>query len=481
MKKLVSLISTIILVCTLFSGSVFAFNDLNENEKEIILHLKERGIVFGIDNEHFAPRDKINFAEGVSLIVRGLNLSIDYDHSEKDPDAKKQEATGYFTNVPNNAWFAETFIIANLKGLNIPKNVDPQAVLTREQYADLLIKAIDTIGLLPDDKTPMSFEDDEQIDPKYKESVRRVYSHKIATLDGKRSAFPKQEMTRGEAAVWLYHAIKLVESQTALTKKGNYASINGLNMYYEIHGTGQPLILLHGGLATIDMMFGQLLPELAKTRQVVAVELQAHGHTADIDRPLSYEQMADDTAALIKHLGLKNADVFGFSMGGGVALQTAIRHPDVVRKLVVVSAPYKSDGWYPEVLEGMASMNAEAMVGSPMHELYVQAAPKPEDWTTLITKMKQFQTKAYDWTKDIPAIKAPTLILIGDSDKVRPDHALDMFQLLGGGKADGSMGGLTNSQLGVLPNTSHFNILTRIDLLLPMIPTFLDAPTTKVE
>nr|WP_269669538.1 alpha/beta hydrolase [Paenibacillus sp. GSMTC-2017] len=458
------------------SGSVSAFNDLNATEKEIILNLKERGIVSGIDSNHFAPRDKINFAQGVSLIVRGMNLSIDNEQFVENP-----EAIDYFTNVPNDAWYAEAFIIAKMNGLDIPKDVGPKAVITREQYADMLIKAIDVKGSFPVDKMPMIFEDADQIDDKYKDSVQKIYLHKIATSDEKRLAFPKQDMTRGEAAVWLHNTINLVESQLALTKPGNYASVNGLNMYYEIHGTGQPLILLHGGLATIDMMFGQLLPALAKTRQVIAVELQAHGHTADIDRPLSYEQMADDTAALIKHLGLKNADVFGFSMGGGVALQTAIRHPDVVRKLVVASAPYKSDGWYPDVLAGMASMNAEAMVGSPMHEVYVKAAPKPEDWSTLIAKMKQFQTKAYDWTKDISAIKAPTLILIGDSDKVRPDHALEMFQLLGGGKADGSMGGLTNSQLSVLPDTSHYNILARTDLLLPIIPPFLDAPMPKAE
>ena len=151
--------------------------------------------------------------------------------------------------------------------------------------------------------------------------------------------------------------------------QGRYANVNGLRMYYEIHGKGQPLVLLHGGLGVIGM-FEQILPGLVETRQVIGVELQAHGHTADINRPLSFDLMADDIAALIKHLGLKSADIFGYSLGGGVALQTAIRHPDVVRKLVIVSAPYKSDGWYPEVRAGMSAMNAEAakpMAVSPMH------------------------------------------------------------------------------------------------------------------
>jgi pimeloyl-ACP methyl ester carboxylesterase len=261
--------------------------------------------------------------------------------------------------------------------------------------------------------------------------------------------------------------------------KGSYTSVYRLTMYYEIHGTGKPLVLLHGGLATIDMMFGQLLPPLAQTRQVIAVELQAHGHTADIERPLSFELMADDIAALIKHLGFEHADIFGYSLGGGVALQTAIRHPEVVRKLVLASAPYKRDGWYPEVLAGMASMNAEAaeaMVGSPVHQAYVSVAPKPEDWSALVAKLSQLLRQDYDWSTAVAAIKAPTLLVIGDADSVRPAHAVEMFGLLGGGKADGAMGGLPQSQLAVLPGTTHFSILTRTDLLLPIITPFLDAP-----
>src|SRR6266852_3840126 len=161
--------------------------------------------------------------------------------------------------------------------------------------------------------------------------------------------------------------------------KGAYASVNGLGMYYEIHGTGQPLVVLPGGLMTIPMM-GPIVPSLASSRQVIAVELQAHGHTSDIDRPLTYEQMADDVAALITHLGLERADVFGFSVGGGVALQTAIRHPEVVRRLVVASSPCKSDGEYPEIRALVASFDPDAAMLSPMREAYVSTAPEPEDW-----------------------------------------------------------------------------------------------------
>ena len=261
---------------------------------------------------------------------------------------------------------------------------------------------------------------------------------------------------------------------------GSYAPVNGLNLYYEIHGRGQPLVLLHGGLGEVGM-FAQLLPALAETRQVIAVELQAHGHTADIDRPMSFELMADDIAALIKHLGLKNADVLGYSLGGGAALQTAIRHPEVVRKLVIVSAPCKRNGWYPEVLAGMAMMTAEAaagMLGSPPHQAYVSAAPKPEDWPVLVGKTGDLLRQDYDWSAGVAAIKAPTLIVMGDADMVRPAHAVEMYELLGGSpvilKMDGTMGDLPNARLAILPGTTHFDILFRSDLL-PIVSPFLDA------
>src|SRR5215213_291478 len=171
--------------------------------------------------------------------------------------------------------------------------------------------------------------------------------------------------------------------------KGNHAAVNGLEMYYEIHGTGRPLILLHGGVGAIEM-FGEVLPLLAEGRRVVAVDLQAHGRTVDIDRPTTFEAMADDLAALIEHLGLGEADVMGYSLGGGVALRTAIQHPKVVRKLVLVSTPFKREGWYPEVLAGMEQMGpaaAEPMKQTPMYQLYSSIAPRPEDWPVLLTKL----------------------------------------------------------------------------------------------
>jgi pimeloyl-ACP methyl ester carboxylesterase len=271
---------------------------------------------------------------------------------------------------------------------------------------------------------------------------------------------------------------------TVTTKdaKSGYASVNGINLYYEIHGTGSPMVLLHGGLGMIGM-FARLLPALAASRQVIGVELQGHGHTADIDRPFSFELMADDVAALIKHIGLEKADVAGYSLGGGAAFQTAIRHPEVVRKLIIISAACKRNGWYPEVLEGMDAMNARAataMVGSPPHAAYTSVAPNPEGWTSLVSKTGDLLRQDYDWSAGVAAIKSPTLIVVGDADSVRPDHALEMYKLRGGGPViltpDGRIGEQPKSQLAILPGTTHFNIVERTDLLLPIIPSFLDAP-----
>src|SRR5882757_7730300 len=206
-------------------------------------------------------------------------------------------------------------------------------------------------------------------------------------------------------------SLACAQTRAAVALKTGYAPVNGLNLYYEIHGTGEPLILLHGGLAATEI-FSEIMPSLSKNRQVIAVDLQAHGRTADIDRPLSYDAMADDIAALIKHLGIERADVMGYSVGGGVALRTAVRHPEVVKKLVLVSTAFRRDGWYPEVLAGMAQMGAagaaESMKQTPMYQLYARVAPKPADWPVLLTKLNEMLEKDYDWSKDVATIKVPT-------------------------------------------------------------------------
>jgi pimeloyl-ACP methyl ester carboxylesterase len=259
-----------------------------------------------------------------------------------------------------------------------------------------------------------------------------------------------------------------------------YAPVNGLKMYYEIHGAGTPLILIHGGVASTGM-FHQIMPALSAKRQVVAVDLQAHGRTGDIRRPLSYEAMADDIAGLMRYLGIEKADVMGYSLGGGVALRTAIQHPDLVRKLVVVSATFRRDGWYPEILSGMAMgpRAAEQMKATPLYLSYVKVAPRPEDWTLLFTKLAEMLKKDYDWSKEVAGIKAPTLLVFGDADAVRTAHAVEFFELLGGGKKDAGWdgSGMSTARLAILPGVTHYSIFSQ-PALAAVATEFLDAPAS---
>jgi len=259
--------------------------------------------------------------------------------------------------------------------------------------------------------------------------------------------------------------------------KSGYVSVNGLKMYYEIHGKGQPLVLLHGAFSAIGTSFGKILPGLAKTRQVIAFELQGHGRTADIDRPLTMEGMMEDVAAALPQLGIEQADVLGYSTGGIVALHLAVRHPEMLRKLVLMSVSYTLSGVHPGLMEGMGEMKPEMMYGSPWHEEYKRLAPRPEDFTRLFEKKTQMDRQIKDFSEEaIRGIKAPTLLMIGDSDLIRPEHAVEMFRLLGGGVFGDTPAGMPNSQLAVLPGTSHVTIADRADWLVSMINSFLDTP-----
>lgn len=257
--------------------------------------------------------------------------------------------------------------------------------------------------------------------------------------------------------------------------KGSYAEVHGLKMYYEIHGTGQPLVLLHGGLSAIGTSFGKLLPGLARGRQIIAIEQQAHGHTADIDRPLSYQHMANDTIALLSHIGIERADFFGYSIGAGIAIEIAIEHPSIVRKLVLATPIFTAEGFHPGVLAGMEALQPEHLSGSPFQQEYASIAPQPQDWPRLITRVKQLNREFVDWSPDaIASIKAPTLLIAGDSDIVRPEHVIELFRLLGGG-VPGDNTGLPQSQLAVLPGTTHVTLVDRADWLVSMITQFLDT------
>jgi len=246
----------------------------------------------------------------------------------------------------------------------------------------------------------------------------------------------------------------------------SYADVNGLHLYYEEHGAGeQPLIVLHGGFGATETL-GPALPKLAAGRRVVAVDLQGHGRTADIDRPIRPELMADDIAALIGHLGVERADVLGYSFGAGVAVRTAIQHPDLVRRLVVVSVPYRHSGWLPDVLAAQARMgpeSAEPMKQTPMYDLYARLAPRVEDWQTLHIKMGDFIQHEYDWSEEIAALPMPVLLVAADADSFSPVHAAEFYALLGGGQRDAGWNGSdrTASRLAIIPGASHYNVFDR--------------------
>jgi pimeloyl-ACP methyl ester carboxylesterase len=270
-------------------------------------------------------------------------------------------------------------------------------------------------------------------------------------------------------------------AQDEANPQSGYASVNGLEMYYEIHGedTGMPLVMLHGAFMNIDLL-GDFVSGLAETRQVIGVELQGHGRTNDIaDRPLSYEQMADDVAALMDEIGVEKADIFGYSLGGGVALQMGVRHPERVNKLVVVSATYSSDGWYPELMALMETMTAEMFAGSPPETEYMRLAPNPENWPMLVEKVAALNLEGYDWpAEDIEGIESPALIIVADSDQVSLEHAVELFRLFGGG-VPADFVGQPESQLAIIPGTGHVSVMFRADLLTPMIAAFLDTPLSE--
>jgi pimeloyl-ACP methyl ester carboxylesterase len=266
-----------------------------------------------------------------------------------------------------------------------------------------------------------------------------------------------------------------MEDQMTTATAAGYAPVNGLRMYYEVHGSGRPLLLLHGAFMTANS-FGDLLPGLAARYQVIVPEMQAHGRTGDIDRPITYEQLADDCAALLRHLGIEQADIVGYSLGGATVLQLAIRHPELVRKIVPISASFSTDGWYAEAFSAIAQITPEMFDGTPWKQTYLDVAPNPNDFPTLVEKVKALDSTSMAWPPEsIGGIKAPAFVIIGDSDGTKPEHAVDMFRLFGGGVM-GDLAGMPASQLAILPGTHHVGMLERSDWLLDMIPLFLDAP-----
>jgi pimeloyl-ACP methyl ester carboxylesterase len=247
---------------------------------------------------------------------------------------------------------------------------------------------------------------------------------------------------------------------------GHYAEVNGLNLYFETHGAGRPLILLHGGLGSGEM-FGPILPALAERHQVIAPDLQGHGRTADIDRPIDVRLMADDIAALIEHLGLDEPDVVGYSLGGGVALQTAIKYPAMVRRLVAASANIRREAIYPEMLAQQGQVGAAAadfMTDTPMYQLYQRVAPRPEDFPRLLDKMGAGMAEDFDFTEEVRGLQVPTMIVAADADMAPPSHYIEVFGLLDGGIRDGGWMGEGRPKgghaLAILPGLTHYNIFS---------------------
>jgi pimeloyl-ACP methyl ester carboxylesterase len=268
-----------------------------------------------------------------------------------------------------------------------------------------------------------------------------------------------------------------------------YAPINGLDMYYEIHGDpaagGVPLVLLHGALSATGTSFGALLGPLTEGRpgaegrpgpggrRIIAVEQQAHGHTADIDRPLSVEQMGADTIALLDHIGVAQADFFGYSLGAGIAAHIAVQRPAIVRRLVLASIATNNAGFHPGVLDGIDMLRPEMLAGTPFEAEYQQIAPRPEDFAVMVAKVKDLDGRLPEMAEETFAgISAPTLLVFGDSDIIRPEHGVELFRLLGGGVAGDNVG-LPASRLAILPGTTHITVPYQVDILVPVITSFL--------
>jgi pimeloyl-ACP methyl ester carboxylesterase len=265
----------------------------------------------------------------------------------------------------------------------------------------------------------------------------------------------------------------------AQESKTGYAPVNGLKMYYEIHGQGDPVVLLHGSFMTITNNWPDAIAMLAKSRQVIAVEMQGHGRTADIDRDFSYENLADDIAALLDYLKIRQADVVGYSMGGGVAMQLAIRHPEKVRKVVSISAFFRSDGLVREALEAFPKMEPGMFKGSPIETEYKRLSPTPEKFDTFVRRVVQVAITPFDFgAEKLKNTKAPMLFIHGDADGVRLEHVAEMFRLKGGG-AHGDLGPRSESRLAILPNTTHVTLMNKMDVIVPMINDFLNAPSQK--
>ena len=270
-----------------------------------------------------------------------------------------------------------------------------------------------------------------------------------------------------------------IASQTLKSAESGYADVNGLKMYYEVYGSGKPIVLIHGSFMTIPLNWSKIIPLLAKGRKVIVTEMQGHGRTKDISREFSYEGMADDVSGLLKHLKIESADILGYSMGGGVAFQVAIRHPKQVRRLVVLSGTYSHDGWWPDVEAMFSTMNADMLKGSSIEKQYNSLGNDPAQFPEFIKKVISIDLKPYNWSMDVKNIQVPIFMAIGDADGIQYEHILELFRAKGGGKM-GDIHGLPKSRLAIIPGTTHVGMMSRTDWLIPMITDFLDSDLNEI-
>jgi pimeloyl-ACP methyl ester carboxylesterase len=264
----------------------------------------------------------------------------------------------------------------------------------------------------------------------------------------------------------------LLTGSVKANKDSAYVNVNGLKMYYEVYGEGKPIVLLHGSFMNIAMNWSQVIPVLARTHKVIVPEMQGHGHTKDIPRAMSCEAMADDVSALLQHLKVDSADILGYSLGGCIAFQVAVRHPEQVRRLVILSATYASNGWWPDVEASFKTMNAEIFKGSPIEQAYISYGNDPAKFSAWVMKILSIDDKPYDWAPAVKQIKAPIFMLIGDVDGVRYEHALELFKAKGGGQT-GDLHGMPKSRLAILPGTTHIGMMMHTDYWIPMVNDFL--------
>ena len=259
-----------------------------------------------------------------------------------------------------------------------------------------------------------------------------------------------------------------------------YAPVNGLKMYYEVHGAGEPLVMLHGAFMAISGDWEEWVRDLAKTRKVIAVEMQGHGRTADTGRDISAERLADDISALLDHLKIPKADVLGYSLGGGAAMQFAIRHPEKAHKVIVISAPMRREGWVKEGVDALKNLSADVFKGTSMESEYRRLSPTPDKFPDFVKHVVAMAVRPYDFGADkLKATKAPFFFINGDADGVRFNHIAEMYSLKGGGSIHGDMQPRSESRLAILPDTTHVTLMNRMSIIIPAVNDFLNAKPSK--